>query len=358
MGPLLDTLRFRGGAIAKNRVALAALTNQQSHADGTLSDEESDWLLARARGGFGIVTTCATYVTQDGKAWPGELGLAQEEHETGMARLARELRAEGALGLVQLFHGGLRADQHVSGHMPISASASTEPPVRAEATPQDLERVIEAFGESARRAYEAGMAGVEIHGAHGYLLAQFLSTVENRRQDAFGGTLENRARLLRMVTQAVRKATPSEFVVGVRISPEDFGQTRGVDLDENVQIARWLVDDGIDFLHLSLWDVTRPTTKYPDQHAISLFRAAVDPEVRIVAAGKIWSKGDAERVLELGADVVALGRAGILNPDWPQRVGTGDGEPARPPMSREDLVARAVSPRFAEYLTAFRGLVE
>lgn len=355
---LLEPISFRGGATIKNRIALAALTNKQSHADGTLSEEESDWLLARARGGFGLITSCATYVSQEGKAWAGELGLANEAHHAGITRLAAALKAEGALPLVQIFHGGLRADEKVSGAEPISALASIEPPKRRAATAADLERVIDAFREAAVQAHAAGMGGVEIHGAHGYLLAQFISTVENRREDEWGGSLANRARLLRRVTQAVRQATPADFVVGVRLSPEDFGQTCGVDLDENVQIARWLEEDGIDFLHLSLWDVTRNTAKNPDQHAIPLFRAALDPSTRIFAAGKIWSKADAERVLELGADVVALGRSGILNPDWPQHVATGDAEPARPPTTRAGLLARAVSPLFAEYLTAFKGLVE
>lgn len=358
MTQLLEPVRFRGGVETKNRTALAALTNKQSHADGTLSEQESDFLVARATGGFGIVTTCATYVSQEGKAWAGELGLANESHHAGMVRLARDVRAAGALPFVQIFHGGLRADEKVSGLEPISALGAVEPPKRRQATTEDLERVVAAFREAAVQAHAAGMAGVEIHGAHGYLLAQFVSTVENRRDDEWGGSLENRARLLRQVTRAAREATPPDFVVGVRLSPEDFGQTRGVDLDENVQIARWLEEDGIDYLHLSLWDVTRNTAKYPEQHALPLFRAALRPDTRIFAAGKIWSKADAERVLELGADVVALGRSGILNPDWPARVASGDAEPARPPMSRAELGARAVSPIFAEYLTVFKGLVE
>ncbi len=358
MSHLLDPIRFRGGATAKNRVALAALTNQQSHADGSLSEEESEWLLTRARGGFGIVTTCATYVTQDGKAWPGELGLASDAHEPGLHRLATALREAGALGLVQLFHGGLRADEKVSGIETLSAMASLEPPLRRAATSHDLERIILAFGTAAKRAHEAGMGGVEIHGAHGYLLGQFISTIENRRDDEWGGSLENRARLLRRVTQEVRRNVPEGFAVGVRLSPEDFGQTRGVDLDENVQIAQWLAEDGADFVHLSLWDVTRNTTKYPDQHAVTIFRAALPADIALFVAGKIWSKGDADRMLALGADVVALGRSGILNPDWPTRVASGEHEPHLPPMSRADLAARAVSPIFAEYLTKFKGLVE
>lgn len=357
MSTLLDPIEFRGGGTAKNRVALAALTNKQSNPDGTLHADEEKWLARRAAGGFGIITTCATYVTQEGKAWAGELGLSADRHLAGMTRLAALLKGGGALPLVQLFHGGLRADESVSGEPALSASASSAAPIRRAATEADLERIIQAFADAAKRAHQAGMGGVEIHGAHGYLLTQFLSTVDNQRKDAWGGSLENRARLLRRVTQAVRAATPRAFVVGVRVSPEDFGQTRGVDLDESLQVGKWLVEDGVDFLHLSLWDVSRNTTKYPHEHALTRYRQLIDPAVRLFVAGKIWSKEDAERMLAMGADVVALGRCGILNPDWPTRVATQGAEPAHPPMSVADLMARDASANFVEYLKVFKGLV-
>ena len=278
------------------------------------------------------------------------------DHERALRRLGDTLREAGALGLVQIFHGGLRADRAVSGEEPLSASAGTEPARRA-ATEDDLERIVEAFAASAERTHAAGLGGVEIHGAHGYLPAQFISTSDNQRADQWGGSLENRARLLRRITQEVRRRVPAPFVVGVRLSPEDFGQTRGVDLDENVQIARWLEQAGVDFLHLSLWDVARHTAKVPAEHAVSYFRKQLPADLVLFAAGKIWTREDAEGVLERGADVVALGRSAILNPDWPQRVATGDAEPLLPPISREALAERAVSPAFADYLRVFKGLV-
>jgi 2,4-dienoyl-CoA reductase-like NADH-dependent reductase (Old Yellow Enzyme family) len=198
---------------------------------------------------------------------------------------------------------------------------------------------------------------VELHGAHGYLLGQFLSSTMNRRDDAWGGALEGRARLIRECARAVRAAVPSTFLVGVRLSPEDFGQAKGLDLDESIQVARWLADDGVDFLHVSLWDWTRPTTKRPDAHPLPLFRAAIDPSVKIVAAGKIWSREDATEVLARGADAVALGRAAIANPHWPLRAADAAWSPKRPPLTEAELHARAVSPTFAKYLRNFKGFV-
>lgn len=356
MTSILDPIEFRGGAQARNRVALAALTNKQSNADGTLHADEEKWLSRRATGGFGIVTTCATFVTQEGKAWTGQLGLSSDRHIEGMTRLATHLKAAGALPLVQIFHGGLRADAQISGEEAVSADSSNETPMRRAATEVDLDRIINGFAAAAKRAQQAGMGGVEIHGAHGYLLTQFLSTVDNKRTDSWGGSLVNRAKLIRRVTQAVRAATAKEFVVGVRVSPEDFAQTRGVDFDEGLQVGKWLAEDGVDFLHLSLWDLSRNITKHPSHHALTLYRQAIDPTVRLFAAGKIWSKEEAEHALAMGADVVALGRAGILNPDWPNKVARGE-EPVRPPISIPKLIDRDVSPKFAEYLKGFKGLV-
>ncbi|MCX5748080.1 MAG: NADH:flavin oxidoreductase [Proteobacteria bacterium] len=357
---LHESLTLRCGLVLPNRVALAPMTNLQSHADGTLGDDELAFLARRADGGFGLIQTCAAYVGQDGKAWPGELGIDRDEELPGLRRLAARIRAGGATSMVQLFHGGVRADAELSGAPTWSASTWEEPtpgfvPPRA-ATEADLQRVIAQFVAAAQRAEAAGFDGVELHGAHGYLLSQFMSRTMNPRTDGWGGDLVGRARLVRTVTQQIRAACKPTFAVGVRLSLEDFGQARGMDLDDNLQIATWLADDGADFIHASLWDVGRKTAKRPEAHAIPLLRAALPRAVAIIAAGKIWSRADAEGVLALGADLVALGRAGILNPDWPRQVASGT-EPMRPPITKAQLAERAVSPVFADYLTKWKGLV-
>jgi 2,4-dienoyl-CoA reductase-like NADH-dependent reductase (Old Yellow Enzyme family) len=351
---VLDPITFRGGARARNRAAVAAMTNKQSHADGTLSDDELAWLRLRAEGQFGIVTTCAAHVAKDGQGWAGELGFWSDEHLPGLTRLARALKENGALALAQIFHGGLRADPAVTGERPWSASES--PAARA-ATEADLHRVIGQFADAALRARTAGMDGVELHGAHGYLLTQFLSTTENRREDGWGGTLENRARLVREVTRAVRARVPAPFVVGIRLSPEDFGNAKGLDLDETLQVARWLVEDGIDFVHLSLWRALENSKKRPEQHTITAFRDVLPGDLPIFVAGGLWTRADADRMLSLGADVVAFARCAIANPDWPARIKDATWEPRRPPLTPDELRARGLSPAFVEYMRNWKGFV-
>ncbi|MGE5185727.1 MAG: NADH:flavin oxidoreductase [Acidobacteriota bacterium] len=356
---LFDPLTFRNGVRARNRVWLAPMTNQQSEPDGALGEAELHWLALRARAGFGVIETCAAHVSRDGQAWPGELGIYDDHLLPGLRRLATTLRDAGALGLVQLFHGGVRASSKLTGEQVWSASAGAQPgseQARA-ATAADLARVIGDFRDAAVRAHAAGFAGVELHGAHGYLLTQFLSVTANRRDDEWGGSLEHRARLMREALRAVRRAVPDSFVVGIRLSPEDRGNAVGLDLDDNVQVARWLCEDGADFIHLSLWDWTKPTHKRPDEHAVTVFRAALPADRPIVAAGMVWTRDDADGLLAKGADAVALGRAAIANPDWAERARDATWQPRRPPLTRAELVERGLSAPFAEYMRNWRGFV-
>ncbi len=318
------------------------MTNCQSEADGSLADAELRWLERRARGGFAITTTCAAHVSREGKGFPGQLGIYDDAQLPGLSRLASALREDETLGLVQIYHGGIRA---------------LEPRdwVR-DASEDELRRVIEDFASAAVRAERAGFAGVEIHGAHGYLLPQFLSAM-NDRTDAWGGSFENRARLALEVTRAVRARVKPTFVVGVRISPEDFGNAKGMDLDESLELAKRLADERVDYVHLSLWDAKKNTKKRPDAHAVPLFRRALPSEVLVVVAGSIWTRADAEEQLARGADLVALGRAAILNPDWPKLAADPNWQPLRPPMSPADFRERDVSDVFVKYLRNWKNFV-
>ncbi|HEY0479635.1 MAG TPA: NADH:flavin oxidoreductase [Kofleriaceae bacterium] len=358
---LFEPLTLRSGAVVPNRIALAPMTNGQSLPDGRLGDDELAWLARCADGGFGLIETCASYVSLDGKAWDGELGVDRDDDVPGLTRLAARIRRGGALALVQLFHGGVRATQRLSGEQVWSASTWQEDAPTFEvprvATQDDLVRVIEHFAAAAHRVQRAGFDGIELHGAHGYLLSQFLSATMNPRSDGWGGDLVGRARLIREVTRAVRARVGRQFTVGVRLSLEDWGSARGLDLDDSLQVASWLADDGVDFVHASLWNAAAMTKKRPDQHAVPLLRAALPRDVAVIACGGLWTAADAIALRERGADLVALGRAAICNPDWPIEARTPGWEPKRPPLTRAELAERSVSPVFVGYLTRWKNFV-
>lgn len=361
--PLLQPLRLRSGAVLRNRLALAPLTNTQSGDDGVLHDDEARWLLRRARGGFGLIETCAAYVTPAGKAFDGQLGVASDAQEAAVRPWAAALSSTETCALAQLVHGGLRSPRRLTGQQPVAPWAGyVEPGNKEFEAPRSLATAEvaaagDAFVDAAVRCHRAGFGGVELHGAHGYLLSQFLSATMNPRDDGYGGDLVGRARLLREITRRVRAACPAPFVVAVRLSPEDRGNARGLDLDETLQVARWLADDGVDLVHLSLWDAAKSTVKRPDVHAARFFRDGLPADVAVVAAGGVWTRDDALRLYDHGADVVCVGRAAIVDPEWPRHVIEQGLEPARGPRTVAQLADVDVSERFAGYLRRFPGMV-
>ncbi|MDP2341622.1 MAG: NADH:flavin oxidoreductase [Deltaproteobacteria bacterium] len=358
---LLQPLPLRCGVTLKNRLALAPLTNGQSHDDGLLGDDEGTWLLRRARGGFGMITTCAAFVSFDGKGFDGQLGVSSDAHERALGPLARSISDTGACGIVQLVHGGARAPSRLTGAQPVAPSAFVDDTKDFEQpralSLDEIARVADAFVDASLRCARAGFGGVELHAAHGYLLSQFLSRTFNPRTDGWGGDLEGRARLLRELVRRVRDRAPPSFVIGVRLSPEDRGFAKGLDVDETVQVAKDVADDGADFVHVSLWDASKNTTKHAALHPVPLFRQAIRDDVVLIAAGGVHTRADAEALQQRGADVVAVGRAAIVDPEWIARVVVEGREPIRAPRTAAELAAVDVGPAFVRYLQRFPGFV-
>ena len=239
MQALFESLEFKHGPAMPNRFMLAPLTNSQSHEDGLLSHEEFVWLTMRAQGGFGLTMTCASHVQELGKGFPGQLGCFSDDHLEGLTRLSKAIGEHGSVSSLQLYHGGMRCPEEVTGVQPVCPSADAETNSRA-MTEEEVHQVIADFISAAQRAERAGFDGVELHGAHGYLICQFLSAEVNRREDEYGGSLENRSRLLREIINGVRSNCGRDFQLGVRLSPERFGVQLGeiVELTQQLKIGR------------------------------------------------------------------------------------------------------------------------
>jgi 2,4-dienoyl-CoA reductase-like NADH-dependent reductase (Old Yellow Enzyme family) len=341
---------------------LAPLTNQQSHGDGTLSDEEHRWLTMRARGGFGLTMTCAAHVQAVGQGFPGQLGVWGDHQLPGLRRLAADIGDEGSVSIVQLHHAGNRSPAELIGATPVCPSDDPETGARALDT-EEVHELIADFVAAAVRAQDAGFDGVELHGAHGYIICQFLSSELNQRADEFGGSLENRSRLLFDILAGVREACRDDLIVGVRLSPERFGMK----LAEIREITQRLIDTGeVDFLDLSLWDCFKEPEEEewrgrPLVEIVTDLERRTDPQGRLVpigVAGKLHDPVDAERALEAGADIAVLGRVAILHHDYPHRLTADPGfTPVRPPVSRDHLVDQGLSPKFIDYMNRWKGFV-
>ena len=245
-----DPLTFACGATMKNRFMLAPMTNRQSHEDGRLSEDELHWLTMRAEGGFGLTMTCASHVQLQGKGFPGQLGIYADELIEGHQRLAAAIQAHGSLAVLQLHHAGMRSPHDLIEGAPLCPSADEETGARALSI-DEVHQLRDDFISAALRCQRAGYDGVEVHGAHGYILCQFLSTETNRRDDAYGGSLEKRARLIHEILEGIREQCGPEFLLALRLSPE----SAGIDLVECMEVAQGFIDSGLlDLLDLSLWD--------------------------------------------------------------------------------------------------------
>lgn len=345
---LHDSLELTHGPTWRNRLALAPLTNTQSHDDGTLSDEEYRWLVARAHGGFGLTMTCATYVSRLGQAWAGQLGISDDRHLEGLTRLADGIRAAGSVSSVQLHHAGRRSDPSLTGAPNVAPWDDLERNTRA-LTTAEIQQVVEDFVLAAERAERAGFDGVEVHGAHGYLLCQFLDGRHNQRTDGYGGSLEDRARITFEVLRGIRERTGTEFQVGIRLTP----QGNGIEIDEAVTVAGWILDSGLtDYVDMSLWDAFARIGDGEDL-LIDAFTSLPRGLTRLGVAGKIRSAQQARWCLSRGADFVDLGRAAIVHHDFPQRADADHAFAMAPlPVSREHLHAEHVSETFVDYLDA------
>lgn len=356
MTSLLDPVSFSHGSKMSNRFMLAPLTNQQSHADGTLSDDEHHWLTMRAQGGFGLTMTCASHVNRQGQGFAGQLGCFGDEHIPGLTRLARDIKAAGSLAVVQLHHAGQKSPADLIGHAPLCPSDDPTTGARA-MTNAEVYETIDAFVDAAVRCEKSGFQGVELHGAHGYLIGQFLSAEINRRTDEFGGSLDNRAGFLLAIIDGIRRDCRDSLNLSVRLSPERFGLKTA----EMLELFGWLVDSKkLDFIDMSMWDVRKDAVdeEFVGRGLMELFSNAERGDTKLGVAGKIYSASDAQWAVDNGADFAVIGRAAIAHHDFARLAGNDPSFVMRElPVRPEDLKAEGLSDNFVEYMRAFKGFV-
>lgn len=356
MKDLFQPLTFNCGTILKNRFMLAPLTNTQSHTDGKLSDDEYRWLIMRAQGGFGLTMTCAAHVQAIGQGFPGQLGIFSDDHLEGLSKLASGIKSENSLAVVQLHHAGMRSPEDLIGQAPVCPSDHTDTN-SVGLSSEGVKELIEDFICGAERAEKAGFDGVEIHGAHGYILAQFLSGSINQRQDEFGGCIENRMRPITEIIDGIRARCRPDFLLGLRLSPERFD----VHLPDIVEVAKNVLSAGkIDFLDMSLWD----SFKEPEDQAfkgrtlLSYFTELKRGNVALGIAGKLRNPKEVNQAMAADIDFVMLGRAAILHHDFPRQMKIDPNfTPIKNPVSADHLRKEGLGEAFITYMSGWKGFV-
>jgi 2,4-dienoyl-CoA reductase-like NADH-dependent reductase (Old Yellow Enzyme family) len=332
---LFDPLALRGLTL-RNRIGVSPMC-QYSSDDGFANDWHFVHLGQFAVGGAGMVLTEATAVLPEARISPQDLGLWKDEHVEFLARIGRFVRAHGAAWGSQLAHAGRKAStaQPWKGGGPVGVDLGGWTPIDAPGaipfdaeyqTPRALDsdgirRVVAGFRDAARRALAAEMEIVEVHAAHGYLLHQFLSPLSNDRADSYGGSFENRVRLVREVVRAVREVWPERLPVAVRLSATDW-HDGGWTTDETVELARLLSEDGADLIDCSSGGLV-PRVRIPVAPGYQVAfaeRVRREGHVATAAVGLITSPQQADTIVRSGqADVVLLARELLRDPHWPLR---------------------------------------
>jgi len=316
----------------KNRLVMAPMVTQYTRSDGTVSDRLVEYYARRARGGVGLVIVEMAAVEKGGIAFPNQLRIDEEKYWEGLKILASRIHEEGARAALQIHHAGRQSSTRASGRRPVAPSPIACPLIgeQPEALSRDgIEALVIRFAEAAGKTKELGFDAVEVHGAHGYLICQFLSPLTNRRQDEYGGTLQGRSRFGMEILRSIRERVGSEFPVFFRLSAEEHVEG-GLTLEETPAIARLLEEAGADAIHVSAgcyqafeW-VVQPMSLPRGCLADPAHLIKQGVNVPVVVVGRINDVGLAEAILEgKKADLIAMGRPLIADPDLPQKAAEG-----------------------------------
>lgn len=324
------------GVELKNRIMMAPMTTCSGFYDGSVTHDLIEYYRDRA-GEIGTIIVECGFVDNKGLAFPGAIGLDNDDKIEGLAKIAKAIKEKGSKAVIQVYHGGRMVEPKlIGGQSPVGPSAIAAPRAGA-ATPialtaDEVDDMIDKFGQAVRRAIEAGFDGVEIHGANTYLIQQFYSPNSNQRTDKWGGSRDNRLQfplaILDITHKMVKQFATPEFIVGYRFSPEEL-EIPGIRFDDSMYLLEKLSDKGLDYIHFSMGAILRPSivdTQDPTPliNKYVAMRSTTLAKIPVVGVGNVVNQIDVETAIDNGYDLVAVGRACIAYPDWISRIEKGE----------------------------------
>jgi len=305
------------------------MATSKSGDDGAVTNSLVDHYLRRAQAGVGLIIVEHAYILRTGKASRKQLGIHQDALLPGLKELAQAVHQAGAKVGIQINHAGSRTSAEVMGAQPLAPSEVSVPgdeEVPRSASADELEEISSAFGSAARRAVHAGFDFVEVHGAHGFLLSEFLSPYTNRRSDAYGGSFENRCRFPLEVVTKVRQAIGQDFILFYRLGADDL-IPGGLTIGESARFASLLAGAGLDCIDVSggLCGSRPEHLQSIPGYFVPLAQAIKDVvDIPVIVAGGITEPEFADRLIRAGiVDLVVIGRAQLKDPRWAARAREG-----------------------------------
>ena len=361
----LESFTFpKSGVQLKNRVVIPPMTECMALHDGTVSEDELTYY-SKHSGGVGMFITAVANVNALGKGFEGELSVADDKFIPGLAKLAQAIKKDGTKAVLQIFSAGrMTFTSILRGQQPVSASALVAPRNGSETpralTAEEVEQTISDFAQATQRAILAGFDGVEIHGANTYLIQQFFSENSNQRTDKWGGSLEKRMAfplaVIKACAEIVEQYTKTPFILGYRISPEEV-EKPGITFDQTLAFVDVLKDQPLDYLHVSMGYRWRKSLNDPSitTPLVETIKEHVQGKLPLIIVGDVETPADAAEVTDKGFELVALGRESIREPQWVQKVESGDEGAIRYAISPADFDELGIKPPFVDILMALNG---
>lgn len=333
---IFNPILLPNGITLKNRIMMAPMTTCSGFYEGSVTHDLIEYYRARA-GEIGTIIVECGFVDNKGLAFPGAIGLDNDDKIEGLAKVAQAIKEKGSKAVIQVYHGGRMVEPKlIGGQSPVGPSAIAAPRPGAatpiELTAEEVDQMIDKFGQAVRRAIQAGFDGVEIHGANTYLIQQFYSPNSNQRNDKWGGSRDNRAlfplAILDITHEVVKRYANPEFIVGYRFSPEEL-EVPGIRFDDSMYLLEKLAEKGLDYIHFSMGAILRPSiveTQDPTPliNKYVAMRSETLAKIPVVGVGNVVNEKDVEAALDNGFDLVAVGRACIAYPDWTDRIKKGE----------------------------------
>lgn len=344
---LFQDFTFKNGVQVRNRLMMAPMTTFSADNRDYVSQEELDYYKERAKEVGTIITACA-YVTKYGKGFDGQMGIDHDGTIDGLSKLADVIHEGGAKGIVQLYHGGRLAVPRLTPNGETVSASSVTPlgdrgfysidQAPRALTTEEVYDIIDEFGEATRRAIEAGFDGVELHGATGYLLQQFVSPHSNLRTDEFKNRHLFALKLIDEVKAVIDKHATKPFLVGYRFSPEE-PETPGITMKETFALLDDLIEADLDYLHIATTNVWAKPRRgiVSEKSRTELIAEHVAGRIPLIGVGNIHTPNDAALVLDKGnTDFAALGRAIVVDPHWIEKVQQGEEDKIRHHLTEND----------------------